>query len=200
MQASQNEIHGFLLEYTGAHNRVQSDRFKRDQIRLEFEGAAPATAKLRDLRTSCCMIDIGNSIFTLNFRDIISFNIPNDPGVTMPVLTVRLGSLARDMNARMARDTRRSSWFERPESSYTQPRRKADTEQGIPLNPPGGKPAAPALQLDAGEQEPAPYNRIKREEQPAATSRKSAHEAAKERQSLDEIDAMLRQMWKEPGR
>src|SRR5690554_2817014 len=113
MQASQSEIHAFLLEYSGAHNRVQAGKFKREQVRLEFEGGSPTTAKLRDLRTSCCMIDIGSSIFTLNYRDITGFSIPNDPGVAMPVLTVRLGCLARDMNARMARDTRRTSWFDR---------------------------------------------------------------------------------------
>src|SRR5690625_1329457 len=144
MQASHKEIHAFLLEYTGASNRVQAGKFKRDQLRLEFEGGAASTAKLRDLRNTCCMIDIGSSILTLNFRDVTTFSIPNEPGTTMPVLTVRLGSLARDMNARMARDTRRSSYFERSsDRSYTQPR-PAAAEAGIPLNPPGG------LQLEIG--------------------------------------------------
>lgn len=195
MQATQNEIHAFLLEYTGAHNRVQSGKFKRDQFRLEFEGGSASTARLRDLRTSCCMIDLGSSIFTLNFRDITSFSIPNEPGVSMPVLTVRLGCLARDMNARMARDTRRSSYFERSgERSYTQPRTAQQPETGIPLNPPGGL----QLEVDASEQEPAPYNRLRRDDQPE--KQKVARESASQRQSLDEIEEMLSQLWREPNR
>ncbi len=195
MQASQFDIHAFLLEYSGAHNRIQSGRFKRDQLRLEFEGATPVTVRLRDLRTSCCMIDLGSSIFTLNFRDVISFSIPNEPGVTMPVLSVRVGCLARDMNARMARDTRRSSWFERSGTStgYTQPRQgqpQSAPEAGLPLNPPGGL----QLELETDGQEPAAYNRIRREEQPAA--KKTARPAAAERHSLEDIEAMLKQMWK----
>ena len=192
MQASQSDIHAFLLEYSGAHNKVQSGKFKRDQLRLEFEGGSPTTVKLRDLRTSCCMIDLGSSIFTLNFRDILGFNIPNDPGVTMPVMTVRLGCLSRDMNARMARDTRRSSWFERSENQgYTQPRKApAAPMENIPLNPPGG------VQLDVAEQEPAPYNRLKRE--PQQEKARAAKESASQRHSLDEIEQMLNALWKEP--
>ncbi len=194
MQASQSEIHAFLLEYSGAQNRVQSGKFKRDQLRLEFEGGSPTTVKLRDLRTSCCMIDLGSSIFTLNFRDILGFHIPNDPGVTMPVMTVRLGCLARDMNARMARDTRRSSWFERSGSQgYTQPRHAPAQEpqhENIPLNPPGG------VQLEVNEHEPAPYNRLRREE--PAEKQKVARESSSQRHSLDEIEQMLNALWKEP--
>lgn len=195
MQATQNEIHAFLLEYTGAHNRVQSGKFKRDQFRLEFEGGSAATARVRDLRTSCCMIDLGSSIFTLNFRDITAFSIPNEPGVSMPVLSVRLGCLARDMNARMARDTRRSSYFERnSDRNYTQPRALQQPEAGIPLNPPGGV----QLEIDASEQEPAPYNRVRREEQPE--KQKVARESAsQQRQSLDEIEEMLSQLWRQPN-
>jgi|GEM_PF-3649296 len=194
MQASHKEIHAFLLEYSGASNRVQAGKFKRDQLRLEFEGGAASTAKLRDLRNTCCMIDIGSSIFTLNFRDVTTFSIPNEPGTTMPVLTVRLGSLARDMNARMARDTRRSSYFERSsDRSYTQPR-PAAAEAGIPLNPPGGL----QLEVDTDEQEPAPYNRLRRDEQPEKV--KAQRESAAQRQSLDEIEEMLNQLWKTPER
>src|SRR5690625_3822033 len=144
MQASHKEIHAFLLEYSGASNRVQAGKFKRDQLRVGVEGGADSTGKLGDLRNAWGTIDIGCSIFTLTFRDVTSSSIPNEPGATMPVLTVRLGSLARDMNARMARDTRRSSYFERSsDRSYTQPR-PAAAEAGIPLNPPGG------LQLEIG--------------------------------------------------
>lgn len=207
MQASQSEIHAFLLEYSGAQNRVQSGKFKRDQLRLEFEGGSPTTVKLRDLRTSCCMIDLGSSIFTLNFRDITGFSIPNDPGIAMPVLHVRLGCLARDMNARMARDTRRSSWFDRSEGhGYTQPRhndggrhvagtaqhqaQQAGEAQGIPLNPPGG------IQFELSDSEPAPYNRVKREAQPDKA--RAPRDSASQRHSLDEIEQMLKALWKEP--
>lgn len=197
MQASQNEIHAFLVDWSGAHDRVQSGRFKRDQIRLEFEGGSPATAKLRDLRTTCCMIDLGSSIFTLNFRDVTGFSLPHEAGAALPVLTLRLGALARDMNARMARDTRRSSWFERSAGhEYARPRSHSPApEHAPPLRPPAG------LQLEALADEPAPYNHVRRTSEPAR-DKQPAREAAREQQrhSLDEIEEMLKQMWQEPNR
>lgn len=201
MQASENEIHAFLVDYSGAHDRVQSGRFKRDQIRLEFEGGSPATAKLRDLRTTCCMIDLGSSIFTLNFRDVTSFGHPGEAGAPLPVLTVRLGALARDMNARMARDTRRASWFERNAGTeYARPRspEPAGTRQSgqaPPLSPPAG------IQLEALPEEPAPYNHVRRSGQPEAEQRPARdNPREQQRHSLDEIDEMLKQMWQEPNR
>jgi len=198
MQASQNDIHAFLVDYSGAHDRVQSGRFKRDQIRLEFEGGSPATAKLRDLRTTCCMIDLGSSIFTLNFRDVTAFGAPGEAGGSLPVLTLRVGSLARDMNARIAQDTRRTSWFERSSGpEYAQPRRQPAApppEQAPPLRPPAD------VQLEALAEEPAPYNHVRTSSQNQQVEKAPVREAPKEQQrhSLDEIEEMLKQMWQEP--
>ena len=180
MQASQSEIHAFLLEYSGAHNRVQAGKFKREQVRLEFEGGSPTTAKLRDLRTSCCMIDLDSSIFTLDFTDVIGANYPDasEAGPSLPVLTVRVGCLARDMNARIARTPRRRRTVSESD----------DLQHNEPLNPPGGSTKLPEF-LDPT---PAPAARA-----PAAKAQARTNQDA-ERQSLQDIEEMLNELWKEP--
>ena len=180
MQPSRSEIHSFLAEYSGATGQVQSGRFRRDQLRLDFNGSTSVVVRLRDLRTSCCMIDLDSSIFTLDFTDVIGANYPDasEAGPSLPVLTVRVGCLARDMNARIARTPRRRRTVSESD----------DLQHNEPLNPPGGSTRLPEF-LDPT---PAPAARA-----PAAKAQARTKQDA-ERQSLQDIEEMLNELWKEP--
>ncbi len=171
MQPNRSQVHDFLLEFTGANSRVQSGSFKRDQLQLQFEGGSPARAVLRDLRSSCCMIDIDNSIFTLAYDDVMSVT---DNG-TAAVIGVRVGCLARDMNARLARSRHRVSRH----FSYAQPASEPSR------TPP--QPEQPAADLETGFQTA----------QNAAARSEKIHE---NRASLEEIEAMLKGLWQETPR
>lgn len=198
MSGSSHNIHEMFLEYSGAQETVQADSFVRNQVRLEFDSGMPLTAQLRDLRSMCCMIDIGNSIFTLAFSDILSCTIPEHPGVSPLVLKVRIGCLARDTNALLARNRnpRRSNWQQ--DSWSSRPATRFMARPAIPLNPPADQPDQSGYE----DYQEEPVARQMRHTT-SKTARQQAEASAaqgklkrdEQRQSLEEIEKMLNEVW-----
>lgn len=189
MASSPGSIHEIFLEYSGAQEPVQADSFVRDQLHLEFDSGAPLAARLRDLRPSCCMIDVGNSIFTLAFSDILNCVMPEHPGAEPLLLRVRVGCLARDANARFVRSARRSSWREHSASTAS-PTRSA-SPRGTPLNQPAEQSAGPAAQSSRA----ARMLRSTGAGSTAQESREAHKREEQQRQSLEDIEKMLKEVW-----
>lgn len=199
MQTSRRDVHEFLLYCSGARNGVQTGEFKHSEFRLEFETGRPAAVRLRDLRTTCCLIDLGTSIYTLDFDDVLACRLPA-AGAGLPVLAVRSGCLARDVVAGATRNARTGRYVSpRPHMAHA----ARDDHRGyeaIPLNPPGGQPRPPvaddleagfaAAQRHTGERAAAPQRQ--------ASERVAAVES--QRSSLEEIEAMVNQLWGAPDR
>jgi hypothetical protein len=190
MGSTGHSIHETFLEYSGAKEAVQADSFIRDQIRLDFDSGAPVVARLRDLRSTCCMIDVDNSIFTLAFSDILHCVMPEYPGSAPLVLRVRVGCLARDANALLARNTRRS---QRQARSWSNPAARP-ARLAIPLNPPAqgtGHSGGPAGRNADNAQHAAGSRGRKRRE----TAQQGSSQREEQRQSLEDIERMLSEVW-----
>jgi hypothetical protein len=184
MGSTGHSIHETLLEYSGAREAVQADTFTRNQIRLEFDSGAPVEASLRDLRSTCCMIDIGHSIFTLAFSDVISCLMPEHPGSAPLILRVRVGCLARDANALLARNLRRSNW-QRQTWSRQAPTRTA-VRPAVPLH---AEAAPQETERPGGNGSKPAFDRRNQ----AAVQDSSGRE--EQRQSLEDIEKMLSEVW-----
>jgi hypothetical protein len=191
MSGSSHNIHQMFLEYSGAQETVQADSFVRNQVRLEFDSGKPLTAQLRDLRSTCCMIDIGHSIFTLAFSDVISCIMPEHPGVSPLVLRVRIGCLARDTNALLARNRNPRAITWQQDSWNRRPATRLMARPAIPLNSPADQ-ADQARETEDRHSRRAGTKSARQQEIPAAAGKLQREE---QRTSLEEIEKMLNEVW-----
>lgn len=87
-----SDVHEFLRRFTGAADLTDARTFVRSKIKVQFGQARPVAADLRDIRDKCCMIDVGNSIFTLAFDKIVDI-VPPQAGETT-LIRAQVGALA----------------------------------------------------------------------------------------------------------
>lgn len=152
MQPSPAQVYSFLLEYTAATDPCQPGTFLRRVLWLEQEGGAPQEVRLRDIRTYCCLLETSDSIYTLAYQDIAALREPSAEGPTMPVVRVRIGSLARDANARLARRSRRLQPHAARPGAAGPP--TAPRAQEPAVTQPGAAPAARGGERKKGQEKP----------------------------------------------
>lgn len=133
MQPRAKQIEEVLRGYTRAKDQVDRATFERSELTLLIEGNldAPLSAQLREFRSGCAMIDLGNSIFTLAYADILGLD-PERAGGGLRV-TVRAGCLASHITRPRRSPTRYPSRSlpRRPEPAPASPV-EFDSEEGRP--------------------------------------------------------------------
>ncbi|HEX7005328.1 MAG TPA: hypothetical protein VF168_14180 [Trueperaceae bacterium] len=106
MQPRAEEIHRVLTAFVERRGPPEADASRRRSFSLTVQGSAPMEARIRDLRGSCAMIDIGSSIFTLAYEDILGLDpLPAAEGGLR--ITVKPGCFASHVAARLHRSARR---------------------------------------------------------------------------------------------
>jgi hypothetical protein len=101
MQPRAEEIHRVLTTFVQAKRAGESDS-RRRSFALVVQGSSPLLAEVRELRGACAMIDIGSSIYTLAYSDILGID-PVPAGEGGLRLTVRPGCFASHVAARLRR-------------------------------------------------------------------------------------------------
>lgn len=106
MQPRAEEIHRILATFIRAKRAGTSD-LRRREFGLVVQGSSSLLAEVRELRATCAMIDIGSSIYTLAFTDILGIDpVPAAQGGLR--ITVRPGCFASHVAARLRRTAPRS--------------------------------------------------------------------------------------------
>ncbi|MEX2541006.1 MAG: hypothetical protein WD314_04330 [Trueperaceae bacterium] len=111
MQPRAEEIHRVLATFVKAKRAGEADS-RRRAFGLVVQGSTPLLAEVRELRATCAMIDIGSSIYTLAFSDILGID-PVPAGEGGLRITVRPGCFASHVAARLRRAAPRS-WSTAP--------------------------------------------------------------------------------------
>lgn len=102
MQPRAEEIQRVLTTYVESNRSGESEGSRRRPFSLIVQGSAPTIAQFRELRGACAMVDIGSSIFTLAYSDILGIDpAPASEGGLK--LTVRPGCFASHVAARLRR-------------------------------------------------------------------------------------------------
>src|SRR5690625_6628570 len=102
MQPRIEEIYRVLTAFVRAKGNVEEGGNKAPSFSLVVHGSRPLQAQIRELRERCAMIDIGSSIFTLAYSDILGMDpVPQSQGSLR--VTVRPGSFASPAAARLRR-------------------------------------------------------------------------------------------------
>jgi hypothetical protein len=131
MQPRAEEIHRVLSQFVQAKRAGKADS-RRRSFALVVQGATPLLAEVRELRGACAMIDVGSSIYTLAYVDILGIDpIPADEGGLR--LTVRPGCFASHVAARLRRTAARP-WSSATEGSQ----RPAAVDRALRSPDPGG--------------------------------------------------------------
>jgi hypothetical protein len=105
MQPRAEEIHRVLSTFVQVKRAGEADS-RRRAFALVVQGSTPLLAEVRELRGACAMIDIGSSIYTLAYVDILGIDpIPAGEGGLR--LTVRPGCFASHVAARLRRTAAR---------------------------------------------------------------------------------------------
>ena len=121
MQPRAEEIHRILSNHIKM-GPGESEATRRRGFALAVKGSKPIAAEIRDLRDRCAMVDIGSSIFTLAYADILGLDpLPSAEGGLR--VTVRSGCFASHAAARLRRSAPRS-WHS---SSPSQPLARGDS-------------------------------------------------------------------------
>ena len=116
MQPRIEEIYRVLTAFVRAKGNVEEGGNKAPSFSLVVHGSKPLRAQVRELRERCAMIDIGSSIFTLAYSDILGMDpVPQSQGSLR--ITVRPGSFASHAAARLRRAPARP----RPANSEPRP-------------------------------------------------------------------------------
>jgi hypothetical protein len=105
MQPRAEEIHRVLSAFVQAKRAGEADS-RRRSFALLVQGSTPLLAEVRELRGACAMIDIGSSIYTLAYADILGVD-PVPAGEGGLRLTVRPGCFASHVAARLRRTATR---------------------------------------------------------------------------------------------
>ena len=102
MQPRAEEIYRVLTSFVERKGTPEADGSRRRSFSLVVQGSSPMEARIRDLRGACAMVDIGTSIFTLAYEDILGIDpIPAAEGGLR--LTVKPGCFASHVAARLRR-------------------------------------------------------------------------------------------------
>ena len=132
MQPRAEEIYRVLTTFVERKGTPEADGSRRRSFSLMVQGSSPMEARIRDLRGSCAMIDIGSSIFTLAYEDILGIDpLPAAEGALR--LTVKPGCFASHVAARLRRSA---------------PRPWKHAAEGHPLAAPHDTPRTDPLDLD----------------------------------------------------
>jgi hypothetical protein len=105
MQPRAEEIHRVLSAFVQEKRAGKADSLRRS-FALLVQGSTPMLAEVRELRGACAMIDIGSSIYTLAYADILGVD-PVPAGEGGLRLTVRPGCFASHVAARLRRTAAR---------------------------------------------------------------------------------------------
>lgn len=101
MQPRAEEIQRVLTNFVEGRSSGPGGRTQR-AFSLVVHGSTPLSAEVRELRGRCAMIDIGPSIFTLAYGDILGIDpLPSAEGGLR--ITVRPGCFASHAAARLRR-------------------------------------------------------------------------------------------------
>jgi hypothetical protein len=100
MQPRAEEIQRVLSTFAHAPGGGQQVGSRRRSFALVVQGSSPLMAEIRELRGACAMIDIGSSVFTLAYSDILGIDPAGEGGLR---LTVRPGCFASHVAARLGR-------------------------------------------------------------------------------------------------
>ncbi|MEX2536279.1 MAG: hypothetical protein WD273_11855 [Trueperaceae bacterium] len=123
MQPRAEEIYRVLSSFVQAKRAGEADGSRRRSFALVVQGSTPMQAQVRELRGGCVMIDIGSSIFTLAYCDILGIDPASSDEGGLRV-TVRPGCFASHVAARLRRAA------PRPWSASTQNRPLAQPDDG----------------------------------------------------------------------
>lgn len=115
MQPRAEEIHRVLNAFVQSKRAGKAEGTRKRSFALVVQGSTPLAAVVRELRETCAMIDIGSSIFTLAYSDILGID-PASSAEGGLCLTVRPGCFASHVAARLRRSAPRS-WSRGKESS-----------------------------------------------------------------------------------
>jgi hypothetical protein len=107
MQPRGEEIYRVLTNFVKAGRAKEADGSRRRGFALVVQSSAPLAAEIRELRSGCAMIDIGSSIYTLAYSDILGID-PASAGEGGLRVTVKAGCFASHAAARLRRAAPRS--------------------------------------------------------------------------------------------
>lgn len=117
------------------------------EVEVRFPGQSRGfLARLRDPRGRSCFLDVGASLFTLAYRDVLEHHPPADG--TPDVVVLRPGALATHVVPRMSRSgsRRRAAPAERPARPAPRPVARPaepwEAEPDVPTEEPAEAPAA----------------------------------------------------------
>lgn len=139
------DVREFFRRFTGAVDLTDRRTFVRSRVRLRFgERGALVDGELWDVRERCCMVSVGESIFTVAFATILDI-VPPSAGEGV-LLVVQPGSLACQFAARseVPASERRGRW--RVPAPISAP------AAGVPLAVEAARPAHEATET-VGEEE-----------------------------------------------
>lgn len=102
-----SDVYAFFVRYTEAVEPHNHRTFIRRTIEISFDDGPAARAELRDVRHGCCMIEVGNSIFTLAYSDVLDI-VPPAEERHWPLVKSRVGALATHARARLRARERRA--------------------------------------------------------------------------------------------